>query len=206
MRYLVHSLFYVWLLFGSSELRAETPVILVVGDSLSAAYLMDREQAWPSLLQSRLNDIGLSYRVFNSSIAGDTTQSGLMRLPGLLERHPAAWVIIELGGNDGLRGIDLDVTRSNLSEMIRLSQKSGAQVLLAGMKLPPNYGSTYTDRFDQIYTSLSEDYDTLLIPFFMQDVALKPDLMQEDGIHPNAAGQPVLLETVWAVLEPALQP
>jgi acyl-CoA thioesterase-1 len=206
MRTLIYSLLVFCLLAGSPLARAETPVILIVGDSLSAAYLMDRDQAWPSLLQSRLNDIGLSYRVFNSSITGDTTQSGLLRLPGLLERQSPDWVIIELGGNDGLRGINLDVTRANLAAMVRLSQESGARVVLAGMRLPPNYGIAYTSRFQRIYPELASETNSLLIPFFLQDVALDPGLMLEDGIHPNSDGQPVLLETVWRVLEPALRP
>jgi acyl-CoA thioesterase-1 len=187
---------------ASSDVGEAT--ILILGDSLSAAYGMERSQSWPALLQDRLDKDGHPYRVFNSSIAGDTTQGGLTRLPRLLEEHNPAVVIVELGGNDGLRGLPLDVTRSNIERMIRLSRDAGASVILAGIKIPPNYGPAYTRQFDAIYTSLAEEYGVALIPFFMEGVALEPDLMLEDGIHPNAAGQPVLLETVWRRLAPLL--
>jgi len=184
---------------------SEPPVLLVLGDSLSAGYGMDRENSWVSLLQTRLNDRGYPYRVLNSSISGDTSQGGLTRLPRLLERYQPQIVIIELGANDGLRGIDPGVTRANLEDMIRQSQASGARVLLAGIRLPPNYGSAYLQQFESIYADLASQYQTLLVPFFMDGVALEPDLLQADNIHPNEQGQPVLLDNVWTVLEPALQ-
>ncbi len=181
-------------------------MILIVGDSLSAGYGMELDQAWPRLLQKRLDDNGHEYRVFNSSITGDTTQGALARLPRLLERQRPRWVILELGGNDGLRGIGIDVTRANFVQMIEQSRAVGAQVMLTGIRLPPNYGPTYTERFHAMYGELADQYGLLLVPFFMEGVALEPELMQEDGIHPNAAAQPVLLDHVWTVLEPALQP
>ncbi|NIP18182.1 MAG: arylesterase [Xanthomonadales bacterium] len=193
-------------LFLAGPLYAEAPVILIVGDSLSAGYGMELDQAWPRLLQKRLDDNGHEYRVFNSSITGDTTQGALARLPRLLERQRPRWVILELGGNDGLRGIGIDVTRANFVQMIEQSRAVGAQVMLTGIRLPPNYGPTYTERFHAMYGELADQYGLLLVPFFMEGVALEPELMQEDGIHPNAAAQPVLLDHVWTVLEPALQP
>jgi acyl-CoA thioesterase-1 len=183
---------------------SEPPVLLVLGDSLSAGYGMDREKSWVSLLETRLNERGYSYRVLNSSISGDTSQGGLTRLPRLLERYQPKIVIIELGANDGLRGIDPAVTRANLSDMIARSQASGARVLLAGIRLPPNYGSAYLQQFESMYADLASEYQALLVPFFMDGVAMEPELLQADNIHPNEAGQPVLLENVWAVLEPAL--
>ncbi len=157
-------------------------------------------------MQARIDEIGMNFRVFNSSITGETTQGGLTRLPRLLERTAPDWVIIELGGNDGLRGIDIGVTRANLAEMIRLSQAAGARVVLSGIRLPPNYGQAYIARFESLFPQLAAEYDTLLIPFFMEGVALDSRYMQEDGIHPNVAAQPLLLDNVWQVLGPALAP
>ena len=165
---------------------------------------MEIAVAWPSLLQRRLEKDGHAYRVFNSSITGETTQGGRTRLPRLLEKHQPAIVIIELGGNDGLRGLPLEVTRTNLSEMIELSQAAGARVLLAEMRIPPNYGRTYTEQFNGTYTELADRHGTVLLPFLLQDIALEPGMMQPDGIHPTAAAQPVILDKVWAALEPLL--
>jgi len=186
-------------------LCAAERALLVLGDSLSAGYNMRLDQAWPSLLQKRLSDNGHSYRVVNASITGETTQGGLTRLPGLLERLKPDMVIIELGGNDGLRGIGLDVTRSNLAAMIEASQATGARVLLAGVILPPNYGPTYTERFRAIYPDLAARYEVALVPFLLEGVALDPDLMLGDGIHPTAEAQPRLLDNIWPALEAALQ-
>jgi acyl-CoA thioesterase-1 len=182
----------------------EPPVLLILGDSLSAGYGMERENSWVSLLEARLGERGYSYRILNSSISGDTSQGGLTRLPRLLERYQPQIVIIELGANDGLRGIDPDVTRENIASMIRQSQANGARVLLAGIKLPPNYGSAYLQQFESIYGDLAKEFDTLLVPFFMDGIAFNPDLLQADNIHPNEKGQPVLLDNVWIILEPAL--
>ncbi len=185
-------------------LASEPPVILVLGDSLSAGFGMDREQSWVALLETRLQAGGHVYRILNSSISGDTTQGGVARLPRLLQRYQPVFVIVELGGNDGLRGLDLSVTRENLTRIIQQSQASGSQVLLAGIKLPPNYGEVYTQKFESIYTDLAREFEVLLVPFFMQGVIFTPGLMQADGIHPNADGQPVLLDNIWTVLAPAL--
>jgi len=180
------------------------PVILVLGDSLSAAYNMELDQAWPSLLQDRLTEDGHAYRVFNSSIVGDTTQSGLTRLPRLLSDYQPTVVIIELGGNDGLRGLPLGVTRSNLESMIDQSLAIGASVVLAGIHIPPNYGKTYTERFSKMYQELAVEYDVQFIPFLLEGIALDPSLMLEDGIHPTSAAQPLIVDTVLRALDPVL--
>jgi len=180
------------------------PVILILGDSLSAAYGMEMDQSWPSLLQQRLIQNGYAYRAFNSSIAGDTTQGGRTRLPRLLEAHRPDVVILELGGNDGLRGLPVDVTRENLSFMIESSQALGADVMLAEIRIPPNYGRSYTEKFNANYQLLTEQYGIVLLPFLLQDIALQEDLMLPDGIHPNADAQPLILDQVWRVLQPML--
>jgi acyl-CoA thioesterase-1 len=186
-------------------LASDSPVMLILGDSLSAGFGMDREQSWVHLLELRMQQSGHSYQILNSSISGDTTQGGLARLPRLLDRYQPEIVIIELGANDGLRGINPAVTRENMANMIQQSQASGAQVLLAGIKLPPNYGAAYLQQFESIYLDLAVEYDTLLVPFFMDGVVFVPGLLQADGMHPNEKGQPVLLENIWRVLQPALQ-
>jgi len=186
-------------------LAAGESFILVLGDSLSAGYGMDREHSWVALFKTRLEETGHSYQVLNSSISGDTTQGGLARLPRLLDRYQPKFVIIELGGNDGLRGLDPAVTRNNMTRMILQSQGSGARVLLAGIRLPPNYGTTYLEQFESIYADLAGEYGTLLVPFFMDEVIFTPGMMQADGIHPGEKGQPVLLENVWKVLGPELE-
>ena len=184
---------------------SEPPVLLILGDSLSAGFGMDRDQSWVHLLEVRLKQNDYSYRILNSSISGDTTQGGLARLPRLMARYHPQIVIIELGGNDGLRGINPNVSRENMTEMIRLSQQGGAQVLLAGIKLPPNYGVAYLEQFESMYADLAREYNTLLVPFFMDGVVFVPGLLQADGIHPNEQGQPVLLDNVWKVLSPHLK-
>ncbi|NNK33271.1 MAG: arylesterase [Xanthomonadales bacterium] len=194
----------LWVLPTAVSAADEEAAILILGDSLSAAYGMEIGESWPSLLQQRLEEDGHAYRVFNSSIAGETTEGGLTRLPRLLEKHRPTVVIVELGGNDGLRGLPLDVTRSNLEEMIRRSQGVGASVILAEMRIPPNYGRTYTERFNGTYTELAETHGAVLLPFLLQEIALEPGLMLPDGIHPTASAQPLILDQVWSVLEPLL--
>lgn len=182
----------------------ESPTILILGDSISAAYNMEISQSWPSLLQDRLQQDGYAYEVFNSSISGETTQGGITRLPRLLEKHQPGIVVIELGGNDGLRGLPIEVTQQNLSSMIELSQQAGARVVLAEMRIPPNYGRSYTEKFNQTYTMLEESFGVTLLPFILQDIALEPGMMQADGIHPSIEAQPVILDKVWAVLSQLL--
>ena len=180
--------------------------ILVLGDSLSAAYGMQVSESWPSLLQQRLDEHGHEYRIFNSSIAGETTQGGLARLPRLLKRQQPAIVLIELGGNDGLRGFPLEVTRANLDSMIEQSRAAGAQVIIAEIRIPPNYGLAYTEGFNALFHEVAAEQGVTLLPFLLEDVALEPGMMQADGIHPTAAAQPVIRDEVWEVLEPMLEP
>ena len=158
------------------------------------------------MLEDRLRSEGYGYRVVNASIAGDTSSGGLARLPRLLEAHDPTLVVIELGGNDGLRGQPVATLRDNLAKMIELSQASGADVVLAGMQIPPNYGQTYTQALAAVYPDLAQRFDTELVEFLLEDVALNRELMQADGIHPNAAGQKVVFANVWRVLDPLLTP
>lgn len=181
------------------------PVLLVVGDSLSAGYGIDPGQGWVALLQKRLEAGGYGYRVVNASISGDTTTGGLARLPRALALHRPAIVFIELGGNDGLRATPAAVVRDNLSAMARLALEAGARVILAGMEIPPNYGPRYTAEFAAVYPAVSRALDTALVPFFLDKVALDATLMQGDGIHPNAAAQPRLLDNAWPAIEQAMR-
>jgi len=178
--------------------------VLVMGDSLSAGHGIAQEESWVTLLGERLRSEGYGYAVVNASITGDTTTGGLKRLPRALEAHRPAVVIIELGGNDGLRGTPIGVMRSNLARMIELSKAAGAQVVLAGMQIPTNYGGPYTRDFAAVYPELARKYDTGLIGFFLDGIAQDITLFQPDGIHPTAAAQKILLDNVWPVLEPRL--
>lgn len=204
MRVILSLLLFVVGLIPGFAVSSEPPVLLILGDSLSAGYGMDREQSWVNLLDIRLKENAYSYTILNSSISGDTSQGGLSRLPRLLARYQPEIVIIELGANDGLRGINPDITRQNLASMIQQSQEAGARVLLAGIKLPPNYGTAFLEQFESMYSDLASEFDILLVPFFMDGIAFRPDLLQADNIHPNEKGQPLLLDNVWVVLKPAL--
>jgi acyl-CoA thioesterase I len=185
---------------------AETPVILVFGDSISAGYgLAHVEQGWVALLQTRLKDQGYGYQVVNASVSGETTAGGLARLPRALTVHRPKIVILELGGNDGLRALPIAQMRANLAQMVDLATAAGAKVLLLGMRMPPNYGPDYTEQFHVCYIELARDKKLPGVPFFLNDVALLPNLMQADGIHPNELGQPKLLATVGPVLQPLLR-
>jgi acyl-CoA thioesterase-1 len=179
--------------------------ILVLGDSVSAGYGIKASEGWVTLLQQKLRSQGYGYRVVNASVSGETTTGGLTRLPRALQIHRPAIVILELGGNDGLRGLPLATTRGNLDRMIGLSQRAGARVLLVGMKIPPNYGPRYTQGFELIFSDLARQHRLPLVPFLLDKVALTPGLMQEDGIHPKAGGQPVMLGNVWPQLAPMLR-
>ncbi len=174
--------------------------LLVIGDSLSAGYGIDLEDGWVSLLQNRLTEQEYGYRVVNASISGDTTTGGVTRLPRALELHQPDIVLIELGGNDGLRGTPIHVVKDNLAAMIQAAQENGAEVVLAGMQMPPNYGADYAEDFADVYKDLAAEYETALIDFFLAGVALDPNMMQADNLHPNQKGQPLLLENAWAVL------
>jgi acyl-CoA thioesterase-1 len=184
--------------------RAESPTILVLGDSLSAAYGIRLEQGWVALLQGRLKAQGYGHKVVNASASGETTGGALARLPRALELHRPAIVILELGGNDGLRGLPIAGVRGNFQSLIRLSREAGAKVLLVGMRIPPNYGPAYTRTFHQLYGDLAREYRLPLVPFFLDGIALDDSMMLEDGLHPNAAAQPKLLDQVWPQLKPLL--
>lgn len=182
----------------------EAPRILVLGDSISAAYGMELEQGWVHLLQQRLRDQGYPHRVVNASISGETTAGGVARLPQLLQDHIPSVVILELGGNDGLRGLGLQQSRDNLARMIELSRRQDTRVVLLGMRLPPNYGPVYTEAFERIYSQLSAGSGVAGVPFLLEGVALEPGMMQHDRIHPTTRAQPRLLDNVWPALEPLL--
>ena len=186
---------------GKSDAR---PIILVVGDSLSAEYGLARGSGWVQLLANRLRQSGSNYTVVNASVSGDTTSGGRTRLPALLKQHRPAIVIIELGGNDGLRGLPVARMEDNLSAMTRASQAAGARVMLAGMRIPPNYGREYTDRFYAAFASVAKQYNTALVPFLLEGFSDSTDFFQADRIHPSAQAQGRILETVWPVLQPLL--
>jgi acyl-CoA thioesterase-1 len=183
---------------------AGDPVILVLGDSLSAGYGIDIRYAWVNLLQSRLQEKGYAYKVVNASISGDTTRGGLTRLDGLLTKHQPAIVIVELGGNDGLRGLSLNEVRDNLTAIVKKAQGQGAKVLLPAMRLPPNYGPLYTDSFEQMYAEVAQATGAQRAGFLLKDIADKPSLMLGDGIHPLAPAQATILANIWPDLEPLL--
>jgi acyl-CoA thioesterase-1 len=184
----------------------ESPgVILVLGDSLSAAFGIRREEGWVALLQQRLAAKGYEQRVVNASASGETTGGALARLPRLLSAQQPSIVVVELGGNDGLRGLPLEGVRRNLEAIIDAAIASGARVLLLGIRIPPNYGPTYTEGFFALYGELARTHDLPLVPFLLDGIALDDSLMQDDGFHPNAAAQPRMLDAVWPKLEPLLQ-
>jgi len=183
----------------------DSPTILVLGDSVSAGYGLASNEGWVALLQSRLKAQGYGYRVVNASVSGETTTGGLARLPRALSVHRPQIVIVELGGNDGLRALPLETSRRNLERIIETSQTSGARVLLLGMKIPPNYGPRYSQGFEQLFRDLARRYRLPFEPFFLEKIALAPGMMQADGLHPTAQAQPVMLDTVWPVLKPLLR-
>lgn len=178
--------------------------ILVVGDSLSAGYGLAANEGWVALLNARLREQGYGYDVVNASITGDTTRGGLARLPGALTRHDPALVVIELGGNDGLRGIPIKELRANLTDMITMAREAGAKVLLVSMRIPPNYGLEYARAFDESFATVARGFEIPVTPFLLAGVALEDGLMQADGIHPNARAQPVMLENIWPAVLPLL--
>ena len=188
----------------AGQVRAETPVVLVLGDSLSAAYGIPVDQGWVSLLQRRLAERGFPHRVVNASISGDTSSGGLNRLPAALTREHPALVILEVGANDGLRGLPIPMMTANLARLIDLAQQAGAKVALAEMRIPPNYGPLYTQRFQAAFGELAQRYHLPLIPFLLDGVAGNPALIQDDGLHPRAEAQPRILDNVWPTLAPLL--
>ncbi len=179
--------------------------ILVVGDSLSAGYGLAQGQSWPALLEKRLREQRLDYSVVNASISGDTTAGGASRLGAALDRAKPSIVIIALGGNDGLRGLPVAAMRDNLNAMLETARMRRARIVLAGMRLPPNYGSDYTQAFERSYADLARRHKAALVPFLLDGVAERRELFQSDNIHPTAEAQPIILDTVWRVLRPLLK-
>ncbi|XKE47533.1 arylesterase [Halomonas organivorans] len=190
------------LLAAAPLAAAERPLVLVMGDSLSAAYGIEREDGWVHLLAERLDG---EARVVNASISGETSSGGAARLPELLRQHAPDIVLLELGGNDGLRGLPPGQLRANLAAMIEASRAAGAEVLLLGIDVPPNYGPAYRDAFTGVFHRLAERYSVPLVPFLLEGVALDRGLMQADGIHPTAAAQSAILANVWPALAPLLE-
>lgn len=200
---------FLFILFATTlvapELHAQPPKLLVLGDSLSAAYAMPEERGWVALLGQRLSTDGESV-VVNASVSGETTAGGLSRLPALLAEHRPDIIAIQLGANDGLRGLPIAQIEQNIAAMIELARASRARVLLLGIELPVNFGPRYRGQLRAVYAELAQRLDTALVPFLLEGVALDPLLIQDDGLHPNASAQPVILDTVWPVLAPLLQP
>ena len=181
-----------------------TNTLLVYGDSLSAAYGIQEAQGWVTLLESRLNEENWPYKLINGSVSGETTTGGLERLPAMLSIYQPDLVILELGGNDGLRGLPLETLKANLKKMISLIRAEGGEVLLTGIQIPPNYGPRYTEPFFSLYTEISEEDSLALVPFLIEGIPQQPELMQNDGIHPKAEAQIMILDNVWPYLEPML--
>lgn len=201
----LRSIGFIALMFVVAPVYGNQGTLLIMGDSLSAAYGVQTEQAWVALLRERLDNQDLSgWDIVNASISGETTDGGLRRLPDLLKRHQPDIVMIELGGNDGLRGFPPRVIRQNISRMIEQSQTANAGVLLVGMQIPPNYGERYTKAFADIFPELAERFETELVPFFLDGIYDQEDLMQDDEIHPTAEAQGQLLDNVWPALQPML--
>jgi acyl-CoA thioesterase-1 len=192
------------LLMSIASLSQADPVIMVLGDSISAAYGIQVQQGWVKLLESKIIQEYPQAKVFNESISGDTSAGGLDRLPAALQRSHPGWVLLELGANDGLRGLAPEVIKQNLLNIIQTSQKTGARVMLLGVRIPPNYGKRYTEMFYSVYPQLAAELKLPFLPFIMEDVALNKELMQADGLHPNAAAQPLIAEKIWQSLKPRL--
>ena len=207
MRLVLKFRYLLLLMILQQPLHAEESserVLLVFGDSLSAAYGIDEASGWVTLLQERINEAGYPVRVVNASVSGETSTGGLIRLPAMLENHAPDVVLLELGGNDGLRGLPLPVLKENLLRMVEMSQEKGAEVLLAGIQIPPNYGPRYTVPFFELFGEIAEEKGIPLIPFLIDGIPQQEELMQRDGIHPKAEAQPMIVDNVWPYLEPML--
>ena len=192
------------IVLGPSAVLADT--LLILGDSLSAGYRMRSEQAWPHLLAEQWQREGRRVTVINASVSGDTTQGGLQRLPPLLQRHRPSLVLLELGGNDGLRGLPPRLIERNLDRLIALAREAGARVVLTDIQLPPNYGRRYLRQFEQVFSRLAQDHELPLLPFFVAPLIGRNGMMMDDGIHPTAAAQPLIAQQVSEFLAPYLTP
>lgn len=207
MRPRLHRLFiffFAFILTAAGVAADEELTLLVFGDSLSASYGIEEEQGWVTLLQSKLDAEGHAVHVVNGSVSGETTTGGLARLPAMLDSYDPDLMILELGGNDGLRGLPLEIMRSNLASMIELAEAAGAQVIITGIQIPPNYGPRYTLPFFETYAELAKEYALPLVPFLIDGIPQQPQLMQNDGIHPRAEAQHMILDNVWPILESQL--
>jgi acyl-CoA thioesterase I len=195
----------LWMTCSAAYAATGERTLLVFGDSLSAAYGLQAEQGWVTQLQRRLQSQGYGYRVVNASVSGETTSGGRNRIERALAQHKPRLVVLELGANDGLRGLPVKETRDNLAFMMDAIKRSGARTLLLGIRIPPNYGPQYTQAFEQIYSGLAREKKAPLLPFLLEGIALDERFMQPDGLHPNAQGQPLVLANVWPVLKPLLE-
>jgi len=196
--------FFLIVLMALSSTNLNAKSIVVLGDSISAAYGLDTEKGWVALLQQKINQQNMPYRLFNESISGDTSAGGLARIDNALARHKPELVLLELGANDGLRGLSPKTMKKNLAEIINRSQKTGAKVLLLGMRIPPNYGKRYVELFYNVYPQLAKEMNIAFVPFILEDIALDKKLMQKDGLHPNTKGQPFIANKIWHYLQPIL--
>ncbi|WP_306306205.1 arylesterase [Methylomonas koyamae] len=180
---------------------ASAKSIVVLGDSISAGYGIEVQQGWVALLQKKIAARGFDYTIYNESISGDTTAGGLARLPPILVNHKPDILLLELGANDGLRGLSPEEMEANLAAIIGKSLQAGAKVILLAMKIPPNYGKRYVEMFYDIYPELAQEFKISYVPFLLEDIVLRPELMQQDGIHPNALAQPILADKMWKHLQ-----
>lgn len=200
---LLRSMVFFFAVVFSGAVQAGT--ILVWGDSLSAGYGLKSQEAWPTLLQTRLEREGFRHTVINGSVSGETSAGGRSRLPAALDRHKPDLLILELGANDGLRGLKPSFMADNLSAMIRAAREKGARVLLVGMQMPPNYGAAYTRRFQQTFVDVAREQNVPLVPFLLDRFAERREMFQSDGIHPTAEAQELIVDTVWKQLVPMLK-
>lgn len=199
------SLSFLYFVAWPAQVFAENAKLLILGDSLSAAYGIPKQQGWASLLQTKLRNEHYLYDVMNASISGETTSGGVSRIDALLKQGKPKVVILALGANDGLRGLPIKEMTANLDTLITKSKQSGAKLLLVGMKIPPNYGPKYTSDFEKSYLLLSKRHHVPLVPFMLDKVAVRTDLIQDDGLHPNVIGQPIILDNIWPALVPLLR-
>lgn len=191
------SVLFLLLILCATSAYSASKTVLVVGDSLSAEYGLARGTGWVPLLEKKLSEERIDVSIVNASISGETTSGGKARLPALLEQHRPAIVVIELGGNDGLRGLPISSIEKNFRDMIKEIRNAGAQALLIGMQIPPNYGREYTEKFSRLYSKLAKETGAPIVPFLLEGVANKPELFQADRIHPVAQAQPIMLDNIW---------
>ena len=193
-------------MFAANAQSSDAPTVLIFGDSLSAGYGLEVDQSWASLLQARLTQQGYEHRVVNASISGETTEGGATRIDNALQDFSPALIILELGGNDGLRGFPASRMKANLEKIVTRAKATGAAVVLLGIRIPTNYGQRYSNEFEDVFRQISAEYNIQWIEFFMEGIAMNDDLLLEDRIHPNAEAQPILLDNAWPIIKDKLQP